>query len=136
MHYLGMFAFQVPGTEVAVRPVPFVLSVVIAVGASMAAFYLFRLVSSSGATRLSTPALAGLKLAAGLVMGGAIVAMHYTGMAAWQFNVVDDEMMYQAAGGVDTDFLALVISVVSIMLLSLTVTKLLMDASLAPAPTK
>lgn len=136
MHYLGMFAFEVPGTQVAVRPVPFALSVLIAVGASMAAFSLFRLVSSHLTQRVSALTLTGLKIAAGLVMGGAIVAMHYTGMAAWQFIVSDENLLYRAATGADTDFLALAISVVSIMLLSVTGTKLLMDASLAPTPTQ
>ncbi|WP_102127799.1 MHYT domain-containing protein [Deinococcus planocerae] len=134
MHYLGMFAFQVPGTAVSVRPVPLVLSVLIAVGASMAAFYLFRLVSSTWARKLSGAALTGLKVAAGLVMGGAIVSMHYTGMAAWHLNVVDGNLLYRNTGGLDTEFLALGISVLSIVLLSVTGTKLLMDAVLEPTP--
>lgn len=136
MHYLGMFAFQIAGTVVAVQWAPLILSIAIAVGASMAAFYLFRLVCSDWADRLPASALVGLKLAAGLVMGAAIVSMHYTGMAAWSIRVADDSLLYRAVGGVDTEMLALVISVISILLFSLTVTKLAVDSVFEPAPAK
>lgn len=133
MHYLGMYAFRVPGTTVAISWLPFMGSVLIAVAASMAAFYLFRLVSSNWTRRLSRPAAVGLKVAAGLVMGVAVVSMHYTGMAAWQHHVVDATLLSRSVDGTDTDSLALLLSVVSIVLLGLTTTALVIDAALAPA---
>lgn len=132
MHYLGMYAFQVRGTAVSIAWVPFAGSVLIAVGASMVAFYLFRVVSSNWSRRQTPLTLTGLKVAAGLVMGVAIVSMHYTGMAAWQHQVVDSRMLYSSVGGADTDGLAVILSVMSILLFSLTISALAMDAMLVP----
>jgi PAS domain S-box-containing protein len=78
MHYIGMAAMRLPAmmqwnyTIVA-------LSVVIAVVVSLVAMWLaFRF-------RSETRELAPLKIASALVMGVAVVAMHYTGMAAATF---------------------------------------------------
>lgn len=78
MHYTGMAAMRMrPGIDY--DPLLFVVSIVVAVGASGAALWIaFRL-------RRSMPRVHQLRFGAAVVMGGAIAAMHYTGMAAAQF---------------------------------------------------
>lgn len=126
MHYLGMAAFRVPGTAVALVWGPFLVSVLIAVGASMAALFLFKQAVSAWAEGLSTAALIALKVAAGLVMGAAIVSMHYTGMAALRYDVTDAAVLGGSAGA-DTTLLASAVTVVSFLLLGVAITTLLVD---------
>ena len=78
MHYTGMAAMRMqPGIQY--DPLLFGLSLLIAVGASMAALWIaFRL-------RRSTPYVRQIRGGAAVVMGVAIVGMHYTGMAAANF---------------------------------------------------
>ncbi|NER62651.1 EAL domain-containing protein [Pseudomonas sp. MAFF212427] len=78
MHYTGMAAMQMqPGIEY--DPLLFAASLLIAVGASVAALWIaFRL-------RRNTPYVRQIRGGAAVVMGIAIVGMHYTGMAAASF---------------------------------------------------
>lgn len=78
MHYTGMAAMQMqPGIDY--DPLLFGASLLIAVGASVAALWIaFRL-------RRSTPYVRQIRGGAAVVMGMAIVGMHYTGMAAANF---------------------------------------------------
>ncbi|GGR53063.1 hypothetical protein GCM10008959_13150 [Deinococcus seoulensis] len=128
MHYTGMAAYQMPGTEAQIVWFPLIASVLIAVGASMVAFFLFRLLSSEWVSRQTRMGLFGVKLGAGLVMGAAVIGMHYTGMAALNYHVVDEMKTGLASGGVDTSLLALIVGVVSFLLIGLAVTSILMDA--------
>ena len=79
MHYIGMEAMRFPGMcdwNVGIVA----LSVVIAIVVSMVALWLaFRL-------RSETRELAPLKLGSAAIMGVAVAAMHYTGMAAATFT--------------------------------------------------
>lgn len=75
MHYTGMWAVQMQGT-MTYDTTLVVLSFVIAVVAATAALW-FTLVLESR----------GLRFVAGLVMGVAVVGMHYTGMAAVRVTV-------------------------------------------------
>jgi NO-binding membrane sensor protein with MHYT domain len=75
MHYTGMWAVQTQGT-IAYQKGLVALSILIAVVAATAALW-FTLV-------LKSPML---RFAAGLVMGVAVVGMHYTGMAAVRVTV-------------------------------------------------
>ena len=75
MHYTGMWAVQTQGT-IAYDKGLVALSILIAVVAATAALW-FTLV-------LESPAL---RFVAGLVMGAAVVGMHYTGMAAVRVTV-------------------------------------------------
>ncbi|MCZ8377408.1 signal protein [Mycobacterium sp. CPCC 205372] len=75
MHYTGMWALQMQGAMAYDRTLV-ALSIVIAVVAATAALW-FTLV-------LESPAL---RFVAGLVMGVAVVGMHYTGMAAVRVTV-------------------------------------------------
>ena len=81
MHYTGMSAMRM-GARISYAPAPVLLSVAIAVSASMAALYLsFHLNRREGSSRR-------LKALAAVVMGTAIVGMHYTGMWAADFAPV------------------------------------------------
>ena len=75
MHYTGMWAVQIQGT-ISYNKGLVALSILIAVVAATAALW-FTLV-------LESPVL---RFAAGLVMGVAVVGMHYTGMAAVRVTV-------------------------------------------------
>ncbi|MCP2071904.1 UNVERIFIED_ORG: diguanylate cyclase (GGDEF)-like protein [Pseudomonas lini] len=79
MHYTGMAALQMqPGIDY--DPTLFGASLVIAVGASAAALWIaFRL-------RQNTPHVRMARAGAAVVMGVAIVGMHYTGMAGARFS--------------------------------------------------
>jgi len=78
MHYTGMAAMRMqPGIDY--DPTLFSASLLIAVGASGAALWIaFRL-------RQHTPYVRLIRVGAAVIMGVAIVGMHYTGMAAAQF---------------------------------------------------
>ena len=80
MHYSGMAALRMqPGIDY--DPTLFALSLLIAVGASAAALSIaFRL-------RKKTPYVRLIRGAAAVIMGLAIVGMHYTGMAAANFPI-------------------------------------------------
>ncbi|MGO0062887.1 sensor histidine kinase [Brevibacillus fluminis] len=79
MHYTGMAAMQV---DITYDPVFFLLSIAIAIIASIAAlwlsFYFRRDMGGSAVWK---------KLGSGLIMGAAIVGMHYTGMMAAHFHL-------------------------------------------------
>ncbi|EPJ89614.1 MULTISPECIES: bifunctional diguanylate cyclase/phosphodiesterase [Pseudomonas] len=79
MHYTGMAALRMqPGIDY--DPTLFGASLVIAVGASAAALWIaFRL-------RQNTPHVRLARAGAAVVMGMAIVGMHYTGMAGARFS--------------------------------------------------
>ncbi|MDU0204372.1 MULTISPECIES: EAL domain-containing protein [Paenibacillus] len=81
MHYIGMAAMEI---HISYKPVYFVLSILIAIVASIAALWLafyFR--------KGTEPSRMWKKLGSGLIMGAAVVGMHYTGMYAAQFQMLD-----------------------------------------------
>ncbi|BBI32634.1 response regulator [Cohnella abietis] len=84
MHYIGMAAMLI---DISYDPFYFILSIVIALVASVAALWLsfyFRKGGKRGAT--------WKKLGSGLIMGAAIVGMHYTGMTAAHFHLGDKSL--------------------------------------------
>jgi len=84
MHYIGMAAMLI---DISYDPFYFILSIVIALVASVAALWLsfyFRRGGKRGA--------AWKKLGSGLIMGAAIVGMHYTGMVAAHFHLGDKSL--------------------------------------------
>lgn len=81
MHYIGMAAMEI---NITYKPVYFTLSILIAIVASIAALWLafyFR--------KGTEPSRMWKKLGSGLIMGAAVVGMHYTGMYAAQFQMLD-----------------------------------------------
>src|SRR4029077_788618 len=79
MHYIGMASMRMEAT-VSYAPAIVVVSVAIAIGASIAALWIaFRLRDDlSGRGTI-------LKILSAVVLGGAISGMHYTGMLAARF---------------------------------------------------
>src|SRR5262249_2071008 len=108
MHYLGMHAMRmVPGIDY--DPGLFYLSLAIAVAASGAALWIaFRL-------RHDTPYVRLARGGAALVMGVAIVGMHYTGMAAANFP--EGSICGAAFAGLDSRWLASLVIVVTLAIL-------------------
>ncbi|PLT16789.1 MULTISPECIES: EAL domain-containing protein [Ralstonia] len=110
MHYTGMAALRMkPGIDY--DPAIFGLSVVIAVFASGAALWIaFRLRGHSQRVR-------ALRAGAAVVMGVAIVGMHYTGMAAAAFPL--GSVCGAAHAGASTAWLALVIILITLAVLAI-----------------
>jgi PAS domain S-box-containing protein len=123
MHYVGMAAMRLPamcGWDQRIVA----LSVAIAIVVSFAAIWLaFRL-------RTETRQLAPLKLASAAVMGIAVAAMHYTGMAAATFES-GSSMMHDMSGGVSIDSLGITgITIVTFMIFVLALVTSMVDRRL------
>jgi diguanylate cyclase len=105
MHYIGMAAMMItPGIHY--LPGLFALSILIAVLASGAALWIaFRLRDRTQRAFFS-------KALASLVMGVAIIGMHYTGMAAAEFPI--SSLCGALYTGLDAQWLALVVIVVTL----------------------
>ncbi|KRA42806.1 bifunctional diguanylate cyclase/phosphodiesterase [Pseudoxanthomonas sp. Root630] len=110
MHYIGMAALRMqPGIDY--DPLWFSLSIVIAVVASGAALWIaFHL--RRGHRRH------GMRLTAAVVMGFAIVGMHYTGMAAARFPA-DSWCGAARDGGVPTQWLAVLVVVATVAIMGI-----------------
>jgi len=122
MHYTGMAAMRMPAT-ISYDPFLFALSVVIAIIASMAALWLafkFSVANNTGGE------WRWLKGGSALVMGAAIVGMHYTGMAAANF-VRTDEGMAGMSSGINTLALGFGIGITTLMILGLALVSSIVD---------
>ncbi|WP_236200024.1 putative bifunctional diguanylate cyclase/phosphodiesterase [Pseudomonas pseudonitroreducens] len=121
MHYLGMYAMLMqPGIDY--DPTLFGLSLMIAVAASGAALWIaFKL-------RHNTPYVRLARVGAALVMGVAIVGMHYTGMAAARFP--EGSFCGASPSGLDSDWLALLIIVVTLAVIGIALLTSVLDARL------
>jgi NO-binding membrane sensor protein with MHYT domain/ActR/RegA family two-component response regulator/two-component sensor histidine kinase len=121
MHYTGMAAMRMqPG--IVYDPPLFALSVLIAIVASALALWIaFRL-------RRSTPDVLLPRVGAAVVMGFAIVGMHYTGMAAANFPA--DSVCMAAREGVQRDGLASLIVLATFCVLGLALIASVFDARL------
>ncbi|MFM0125645.1 EAL domain-containing protein [Paraburkholderia sp. RL18-101-BIB-B] len=110
MHYTGMAAMRM-APEIQYVPSLFILSVVIAIVASGAALWI-----AYNLRRLS-PRVRPLRAGAAIVMGFAIVGMHYTGMMAAQFPL--GSVCRAARDGGDVGWLAIVIIIVTLAVLAI-----------------
>jgi NO-binding membrane sensor protein with MHYT domain/CheY-like chemotaxis protein len=121
MHYTGMAAMRMePG--IVYDPWLFALSVVIAIAASGLALWIaFRL-------RRNVPRVWLPRIGAAVVMGAAIVGMHYTGMAAASFPL--DSVCMAARGGVDHGGLATLVVIATFGVLGFALLASLFDARL------
>jgi len=107
MHYTGMAAMRMPA-DINYDRALVALSVVIAIGASIAALWLtFR------------TAAAWQRIAAAVVMGFAISGMHYTGMAAAEFAAHGDLHAAPTVAGLAQTNLAIAIAGITFLILLL-----------------
>ncbi|MCB8881558.1 HD domain-containing protein [Acidisoma cellulosilytica] len=104
MHYTGMQALELPGT-LSYTPGFFCLSILIAIGAATAAFWLSR-----------NAKLNWQRVIAALIMGAAICGLHYAGMAA---TVIHFGAEIADEGGISRNPLTLAVAGVTISLLGL-----------------
>ena len=125
MHYVGMTALQVV-PMVQYEPGLVAASIAIAIGASLAALWLFKKLGTQNTWRVRAT-----RVGAAFVMGLAISGMHYTGMAASRF-AANSYCLNAAVGGsgLDTRWLALVIATMTLGLLAITTILLVYDAHL------
>jgi NO-binding membrane sensor protein with MHYT domain len=124
MHYTGMFAMQM-SPPIRYDPLIFAVSVLIAMGASLAALWIaFQLRTKR--TKLAILA----KLGSASVMGLAITGMHYTGMAAAHF-AANSICVAAVAGSVNNSMLAIAIGASTVVILSLTLIVSALDAHFA-----
>ena len=121
MHYTGMASMQMH-PAITYSPWLFGLSVAIAIGASALALQIGMRMQEAGRSRRT------LQLASSVVMGGAIAGMHYTGMAAAHF--APGSVCGAALVGVDQDYLAALVTITTVALLSITLLATIFDARL------
>ncbi|MDQ2823671.1 MAG: EAL domain-containing protein [Pseudomonadota bacterium] len=122
MHYMGMQALQMnPGIDY--DPSIVAVSVVIAVVASIVALWLAFTLRSEYGWRAQVK-----KGGAAIVMGLAVIAMHYTGMEAARFGLGS---ICMARGGVNADWLALLVAMAAMSLLTITMLLSVVDSRLA-----
>lgn len=121
MHYTGMAALRMlPGIDY--EPTLFGASLLIAVGASAAALWIaFRL-------RKHTPYVRQIRGLAAVVMGFAIVGMHYTGMAAANFP--EGSFCGALAGGLQGDSLVYLVLITTLAVLAVALLTSVLDARL------
>ncbi|MEK6376101.1 MAG: EAL domain-containing protein [Acidobacteriota bacterium] len=127
MHYTGMAAMRMIPL-IHYIPSLFILSILIAIVASGAALWI--------AFHLRRPGsrVHRYRAAAGVVMGFAIVGMHYTGMAAAQFSL--GSICGAAKAGVNTGWLALLVIIVTMAILAITLTISVLDMRLESRTSK
>jgi signal transduction histidine kinase/ActR/RegA family two-component response regulator len=122
MHYVGMGALQVsPGIQY--DPWLFALSILIAMAASYVALWLFVTLRSASITN---PLLK--RGGSAVVMGIAIVGMHYTGMAAAGFS--PDSICTAPSPDTDNSWLAVIIAGFTAMMLGTALLGSLFDTHL------
>ncbi|HWH89591.1 MAG TPA: EAL domain-containing protein [Pseudomonas sp.] len=121
MHYTGMAALRMtPGIDY--DPTLFSASLLIAVGASAAALWIaFRL-------RQQSPYVRMIRAGAAVIMGVAIVGMHYTGMAAAQFP--DGSFCGATVNGLKGNGLDSLVVITTLAVLSIALLTSILDARL------
>ena len=127
MHYTGMAAMRMVPL-IHYIPSLFILSIVIAIVASGAALWI--------AFHLRRPGsrVHRRRAAAGVVMGLAIVGMHYTGMAAAEFSL--GSVCVAAKSGVNTGWLALLVIIVTMAILAIALIISVLDMRLESRTSK
>ena len=122
MHYMGMQALKMnPGIDY--DPAIVALSIVIAVVASIAALWLAFTLRSEYGWRAQVK-----KGGAAVIMGLAVITMHYVGMAAARFGL---DSICMARGGVNADWLAVLVGMAAFSLLTITLLLSVVDSRLA-----
>ncbi|SCW34455.1 PAS domain S-box-containing protein/diguanylate cyclase (GGDEF) domain-containing protein [Paenibacillus tianmuensis] len=125
MHYTGMTAMKM-NAVIQYSPLYLVLSVVIALIASMVAMWLtFHFRDDIGRSRIY------YKIGSGFVMGAAISGMHYTGMEAARFISLDHMHWMNNELSVETSLIAYVIVMMTLLLLGIALVTSFVDKRLA-----
>jgi NO-binding membrane sensor protein with MHYT domain len=124
MHYTGMTAMQM-FPPIHYDPLLFIASIVIAIGASVAALWI-----AVALRRNRSHFAIAAKLASAIVMGVAIAGMHYTGMAAAEF-APGSVCMAARAAGIGGLTLAVVIGGIAMAILVLTLILSTLDGHFA-----
>jgi len=125
MHYTGMHAMRM-SPPIEYHPPLFIASVIIAIGASLAALWIaFQLRQKD----FSAAFLA--KLGSAVIMGLAIAGMHYTGMAAAQFAPGSICLAVDSTAGMQSGTLALTIGITTLCILAVTLGLSALDAHFA-----
>ena len=122
MHYMGMHALRMD-PAIHYDAAGFAASVAIAISASIAALWLAFTLRAVQSGRAQVK-----KLGAAVLMGLAVIAMHYTGMEAARF---DAGSICMVQGGVDNGWLAAVVALASLSLLTITLLLSVVDSRLA-----
>ncbi|MBW4624731.1 MAG: PAS domain-containing protein [Brasilonema octagenarum HA4186-MV1] len=125
MHYIGMYAMRMEATT-EYNPPLFMLSVAIAIGASIIALWIaFQL-------RMQTSTVGWTKLGSAVVMGVAIAGMHYTGMAAAHFQASNLQVFTSSqAINSSLSWLAIGIGVATVVILGFALLTSFVDQRLA-----
>jgi NO-binding membrane sensor protein with MHYT domain len=127
MHYSGMAAIDlVP--MITYEPLLLTASIVIAVGASFAALWLFFQLREGNSLRMQLA-----RVGAAFAMGFAIAGMHYTGMAASRFS---PKSFCTGGANINSSSLAVTTGTVAFVVLAVTTLILAIDARRAAADTK
>jgi PAS domain S-box-containing protein len=121
MHYTGMAAMRM-SPRIDYDPLLFVTSVVIAIGAAMAALWIAFSLPQGHQDK------SWYKLTAASVMGAAIVGMHYTGMAAAHF--APNAVCISSGPRLDANWLAITISTFTFLILGSTLLLSVIDDQL------
>lgn len=112
MHYTGMEAMLI-SLEISYLPVIFLLSIIVAILASIAAIWL-ALKSNAVIIRLRSR----IKFLAALIMGLAICAMHYIGMSASVFSRLCNPISASAYPSLDPHVLSFWITAITFIILT------------------
>ncbi|MFJ1302248.1 putative bifunctional diguanylate cyclase/phosphodiesterase [Pseudomonadota bacterium AL_CKDN230030165-1A_HGKHYDSX7] len=121
MHYVGMAAMRMyPAIEYS--PMLFSLSVLIAILASGAALWITHVL------RHNRPGAPAYRACAAVVMGVAIVGMHYTGMAAARF--APGSVCLAAGDGISAGWLAVSVTAVTLSVLAIALVVAVLDTRL------
>jgi diguanylate cyclase len=120
MHYTGMAAMEV-SPPIRYHPVLFAASIGIAIAASLAALWI-------AFTLRSKTRIVYARLCSAVIMGMAIVGMHYTAMAAAGFA---PDAVCTTGSIVDNSWMAATITIITLLILCETLVLSLLDARMA-----
>lgn len=118
MHYIGMAAMEMDADYV-YKPSLFILSIIIAMVASFASLYIFSLMNKA-MDRIF------VKIVTSFLLAIAITSMHYTGMMAVQFYIIDDVAIGHEKHAMDVGWIItfITVSMVSLFLLAVLTSRL------------
>jgi diguanylate cyclase (GGDEF)-like protein len=123
MHYVGMASMHSSAT-VYYQPALFALSIVIAMGASLAALLLSRYLRDGTGMFHQL-----LKYSASLLLGAGILCMHFTGMAAFNLVMPHDSVLAPASEHSHLQ-LALTVAVMTLLIIGSSISAALADKKL------